>query len=121
MIFEKYPTYYDYICHYHSWLSHNALFQNNFSPAQYSWFFFIFYFYFYFLQIGAVTWILAIVTMQLDLPHPAVFQGLTCRSWQAASLGLGFAMLAMLRRPPPGKPILPQVDFTAIPQGTKHL
>lgn len=67
--------------------------------------------------LGAVTWVLAIITMQLDLPHPAVFEGLACRAWQAAAMGLGVGMLVMLRRPPPGKPVLPQIDFTAVPQG----
>lgn len=70
-------------------------------------------------MIGAITWVSAIFGMQLSLPHKAVFEGFVCRAWQAASLGLGVAMLVMLRKPPPGKPVLPSVDFTGI-QGTKH-
>ena len=71
--------------------------------------------------LGASTWTLALVTMQLPLPHSAVMEGLACRAWQAASAVLGVAVLLMLRRPPPGKPVLPQVDFTMVPRGPKHL
>jgi cytochrome b-561 domain-containing protein 2 len=69
--------------------------------------------------IGAITWVSAIFTMQLPLPHRAVFEGFLCRAWQAASIGLGVGMLAMLRKPAPGKPVLPSIDFTGV-QGTKH-
>ena len=71
-------------------------------------------------MVGAVSWTAALINMQLDLPHPAVFQGLVCRLWQVVCIGLGTAMLILLRKPPPGKPILPQTDFTAIPQGPKY-
>ncbi len=68
--------------------------------------------------LGAVAWALGLVAMQLDLPHPAVMTGATCRLWQAASLAAGGGMLAVLRRPPPGKALLPQsVNFAMVPQG----
>lgn len=73
------------------------------------------------MQLGAGTWTLALVTIQLDLPHPAVMEGLTCRAWQVATAALGVAMLALLRSPAPGKPVLPQVDFTMVPREGKHL
>lgn len=74
--------------------------------------------------IAVVTWSLAILTMQLDLPHKDVMQGILCRTWQGCSLALTCAILLMLRGPGPGKTaVLPQttIDFTAIPQGPKHL
>lgn len=35
--------------------------------------------------------------MQLDLPHPAVFEGVFCRLWQLAVAILGVSMLLILR------------------------
>jgi hypothetical protein len=75
--------------------------------------------------LGATTWTLALVAMQLDLPHSAVLEGIPCRAWQAAALALGIGVLLMLRRPAPGKPALPMINQAMVPQefaaGPKHL
>lgn len=48
--------------------------------------------------LSIFTWMLALVAMQLDLPHPAVFQGFWCRLWQAGVLALGACVLFILRQ-----------------------
>lgn len=57
--------------------------------------------------VAAITWVLSLVTMQLDLPHVAVFQGITCRLWQLLIGILGISMILLLRSRGLGKSILP--------------
>jgi Eukaryotic cytochrome b561 len=75
---------------------------------------------------GVTVWTLAIVCMQLDLPHPAVFTGLVCRAWQVGVVALGVGVVVVLRAPGRGKSILPQLYTggavgVGTPQGPKHL
>ena len=75
--------------------------------------------------MGATTFTLALVVMQLDLPHVAVMEGFLCRSWQLATRALGVLLLLLLRHAPPGKPALPVMNQAMVPQEaqgmTKHL
>jgi len=48
--------------------------------------------------LAVSTWLLALVTMQLDLPHSAVFEGIFCRLWQLAVVVLGVSMILIIRR-----------------------
>ena len=57
------------------------------------------------------------MVMQQDLPHPAVFEGLVCRCWQAAVAAAAVMMLVVLRGKWVGKSPLP----TSGQQGPKHL
>lgn len=77
---------------------------------------------------GVIIWTLALVCMQLDLPHPAVLQGLWCWLWQLVVAAIGVGVLVLLRNSGKGKSILPQIfsaasgsNLVAIPQGPKHL
>lgn len=75
--------------------------------------------------IGITTFMLALFVMQLDLPHPSVMEGFVCRFWQSASMGLGIAIILLLRLPPLGKPVLPVMNQAMVPQDSsdiiKHL
>ncbi|KAL6766195.1 hypothetical protein ACKKBG_A35060 [Auxenochlorella protothecoides x Auxenochlorella symbiontica] len=50
--------------------------------------------------LGLLTWMLALVTVQLVLPHKAIMQGLLSRLWQLAVVAMGAVMLTALRRKP---------------------
>ena len=74
------------------------------------------------LQLGVCAWCLALVEMQLALPHPAVMQGVLCRAWQAGVAALALVVLSTLRgRLAPGRSALPTVASGGyIALGAKH-
>ncbi|KAK9916106.1 hypothetical protein WJX75_008637 [Coccomyxa subellipsoidea] len=49
-------------------------------------------------NVGLLTWLLALVTIQLALTHHAVWKGLLSRCWQIGVVGLGAAVLALAAR-----------------------
>lgn len=63
--------------------------------------------YAFFRQVSVCCWTLALVEMQLVLPHPAVMTGWACRAWQAGVLGCVALMLVVLRGRWQGKSPLP--------------
>ncbi|EIE25654.1 hypothetical protein COCSUDRAFT_12782 [Coccomyxa subellipsoidea C-169] len=54
-------------------------------------------------NVGLLTWLLAVVTIQLALTHPAVWKGALSRCWQAGVGLLGAAILALAARTRQGK------------------
>lgn len=46
-------------------------------------------------QLGLATWLLALVTVQLALPHPAVSKGLVTTAWQVGVAAVGGLMLLL--------------------------
>ncbi len=46
-------------------------------------------------QLGLATWLLALATVQLALPHPAVSMGLITTAWQAGVAAVGGLMLLL--------------------------
>jgi hypothetical protein len=70
---------------------------------------------------GVFTWSLGLVVMQLALPNKGILSGLLCRLWQGGVAFVALSSLWLLRQQMPGKPVLPEINFTAIPQSTKHL
>lgn len=59
--------------------------------------------------------------MQLALPNDGILNGMVCRLWQGTVACVALSVLWLLRQQIPGKPVLPEINFTAIPQSTKHL
>ena len=70
---------------------------------------------------GVFTWLLGLVVMQLALPNDGILNGMVCRLWQGTVACVALSVLWLLRQQIPGKPVLPEINFTAIPQSTKHL
>lgn len=57
--------------------------------------------------VSAYAYILGMVTIQLALPHAAVFTGMWCRLWQAGVAALAGCMLFTLRGRISGRTVLP--------------
>ncbi|KAG2492371.1 hypothetical protein HYH03_009319 [Edaphochlamys debaryana] len=53
-------------------------------------------------RLGLLTWLLALATIELALPHPAVNKGLLTRAWQAGVAVLGALVLLLGWKSVPG-------------------
>ncbi|KDD74305.1 hypothetical protein H632_c1416p1 [Helicosporidium sp. ATCC 50920] len=71
---------------------------------------------------AVVVWSLSLVTMQLDLPHPALPGGSLLRIWQLLVAATGVSMMFLLRRQTLPKILLPMsVLMGAVQAPAKHL
>ncbi len=65
-------------------------------------------------------WAVALVTMVVVLPHPAVVAGFWARAAQLGVVGLGVLMVMALREKGGGGKGVPIVDFTLVPREQKR-
>jgi cytochrome b-561 domain-containing protein 2 len=71
-------------------------------------------------SLGVGMWAVALVTMVVVLPHPAVVAGFWARAAQLGVVGLGVLMVMALREKGGGGKGVPIVDFTLVPREQKR-
>ncbi|CAL8469828.1 g9370 [Coccomyxa elongata] len=72
-------------------------------------------------NIGILTWLLALVTIQLALTHHAVWKGWVTRVWQLAVVLLGALVVGLAWLQPRARPMPAGADFELVMEPTqKH-